>query len=195
MQLVLSQLAEELAAVGEAVFRARYPQPVLLCAELPPDEDEEEDERHFYTLNADWRELRETMELRRPSATIAPPAATGSAPPRPGPERLFVVRKREGGAFAERIGVGRAVNADVSIPLPALSKYHAYITVPEAPGDSYTLTDAGSKNGTWVDGRRLEPKESAPLADATAIRLGPYDLTFLTPEGLVALAQRKASRL
>ena len=80
----------------------------------------------------------------------------------------------------------------MTIPLPAMSKYHAFITVPEKPEGDYTLTDASSKNGTYVGSKRLEPGASHVLRDGDEVRFGPYPLTFHTAEGLFERVKKLA---
>jgi hypothetical protein len=186
-------LLEVFATEGEEAFRKKFATAVLLHSPPPSDdEDEDEDEeRAFRTSTMDWQEVREKMAQARATTTPSLPAA------RPlitrSEEQVLLVKKREGGIFRERVGLGRAANADVSIPLLALSKYHAYITVPDAPGAPHTLTDAGSTNGTWVNERRLAPKENALLESGAHVRLGPHSFTFLTAEGLLERVRRRAS--
>jgi DNA-binding winged helix-turn-helix (wHTH) protein len=68
-------------------------------------------------------------------------------------------------------------DADVAVPLssPTVSRHHARIVI---AGDSVTLEDLGSKNGTFVRGHAV----TAPiqLADGDQIRIGAFDITFRT---------------
>jgi len=129
-------------------------------------------------------------EFRSPFKS-APPAVVPKAPPRLAVGQLIPILKREGGAFPDRIGIGRAPNVDISIPLARLSKYHAYFTRDEKGG--FFITDAGSTNGTFVDGARLDVKIAVPMRDKQSIGLGPHRFTFLTREGFVELVQRRAT--
>jgi len=63
--------------------------------------------------------------------------------------------------------IGRAPDAEVRIDSPEVSRRHARIVV---EGATATLEDLGSKNGTYLRGRRLD--EPARLADADAIWIG-----------------------
>jgi hypothetical protein len=93
---------------------------------------------------------------------------------------VFPLMKREDATFSTYIGVGRAANLDVCLPLRRISKFHAYF-IPSANG-GMVVADSGSKNGTWVDGRRLAPKTPTALRDGSLIRLGPYEFMFLGAE-------------
>lgn len=196
MSCTVRELVDELVREGPERFRELHPDPVLVREEPMADEENDEDDRNFHTVMEPASRLRATLGMRLPSIhTMAPPTV---APDPPTPRRtqsiVHPVRKRPGGAFSERIGIGRAANVDVSISLPALSKYHAYVTVPGADGDDYTLTDAASKNGTWVDGKQLEPKQSAVLTDGCSVRFGPHEMIFYTADGLCELLRRRAPK-
>lgn len=102
---------------------------------------------------------------------------------------VFEVRKRHGNPFPEQIGLGRAPNTDVSLQLAGLSKYHAVILL---NGGSYSLADAGSKNGSYIDGRRLLTRESKSLSSGSRVRLGPYRFLFLTPPAFRQLIAARA---
>jgi DNA-binding winged helix-turn-helix (wHTH) protein len=68
---------------------------------------------------------------------------------------------------------GRDPAAEVFIASASVSRRHAIITV---AGEDATLTDLGSKNGTWIDGQRV----AAPtlLADGNVIRFGGMEMTY-----------------
>ncbi len=53
---------------------------------------------------------------------------------------------------AEPVVVGRSGQAQVSIKDDGLSRQHFVIV---RDGDDYLLKDLNSRNGTWVDGRRV----------------------------------------
>jgi DNA-binding winged helix-turn-helix (wHTH) protein len=72
--------------------------------------------------------------------------------------------------------LGRDEDVGVRIDAPSVSRRHARLTV--ASGAPAVLQDLGSKNGTWVAGRRLE-SDPAPLKDGDVLRLGKVELVFL----------------
>ena len=118
-----------------------------------------------------------------------PPSRTSDRPPdfaqKLMPGHVLRVAKRADAAFAERIGIGRAPNADVRIPIAQVSKYHAFF----AHGlESWTLTDAGSSNGTFVADVELEARVPHPVADGVEVAFGACRLRFYTPEGFVRFA-------
>ena len=72
--------------------------------------------------------------------------------------------------------VGRDPECTLTVPSGLISRQHARIAV---SGDGATLRDLGSKNGTFVGGRRVEGE--VPLADGDEIRIGPALLVFCAP--------------
>lgn len=88
--------------------------------------------------------------------------------------KLFVVVAQREIVLMEGVNViGREPPATIQIDGRGLSRNHARIQV--AGGDA-TLEDLGSKNGTYVNGRRI----TIPLrlSDGDEIRLGAISLTF-----------------
>lgn len=69
--------------------------------------------------------------------------------------------------------VGRESECGVWLGLPGISRRHARITV---SGDTVTIEDLGSKNGTFLRGIRVTAP--CPLADRDEIRLGSAIVTF-----------------
>ena len=74
-----------------------------------------------------------------------------------------------------RTTAGRAPTAGLAIPDHRASSYHATFDWGAA---GWTVKDLGSRNGTWVDGRRLEPGASASLGVGSVIALGAPDLAW-----------------
>lgn len=81
------------------------------------------------------------------------------------------IRKRKGGVFTRLIGVGRTRNNDVVLPFEDISKYHAYFEA-RSVDELISVADAGSKNGTFVNGTRLESKRPHPLCSGDAVAFG-----------------------
>ncbi len=97
---------------------------------------------------------------------------------------IYPLIKREGAAFGSRVGIGRAPNTDVSIALPRLSKYHAFLLADPNKKNAYLLGDAGSKNGTWINDTWLTKTSTAPVHNGDQVRLASYTFVFFTAEGL-----------
>lgn len=82
--------------------------------------------------------------------------------------------------------IGRGKEADIQLKSPVISREHASIQ----PGTSeWTLTDLGSKNGTFLNGKRIHSAERLKAGDV--IQIGPFRLEY---EGNGRLKQYAASR-
>lgn len=68
--------------------------------------------------------------------------------------------------------IGRALDNDIVISDPSVSRHHASI---EYRDGSFVLRDLGSQNGTWLDGQRVT---EIPLSGGDALRLGDARFTF-----------------
>ncbi len=77
--------------------------------------------------------------------------------------------------------LGRAPEASVWIDSTKVSRHHARIVV---SGGRATLEDLGSKNGTYLRGKRLETP--ADLSDGDLISLGPIVLKFRSARALAS---------
>jgi DNA-binding winged helix-turn-helix (wHTH) protein len=68
--------------------------------------------------------------------------------------------------------VGRGIDDVVEIEAPTISRRHARIVI----GESITLEDLGSKNGTWLKDERLTAPHA--LVDGDVVKLGSATFTF-----------------
>lgn len=99
-----------------------------------------------------------------------------------------VRKRRDSNAFAMMITLGRAPNNDLVIPDQRVSKFHAYF---RRLGQQWTINDANSMNGTWVDGQRISPDRSAPLRSGSTIRIADtLELVFLDAQALYERLKR-----
>ncbi|WP_068433821.1 FHA domain-containing protein [Piscicoccus intestinalis] len=71
-------------------------------------------------------------------------------------------------AAGAQVVIGRSADADIRIDDPEVSRRHAQL-VATGPG-GWVVSDLGSVNGTYVDGRRVT---SADVGDGSVIALGP----------------------
>lgn len=102
---------------------------------------------------------------------------------------VFPVVKNQENAFGRGITVGRTGNNDVVLDDGTVSRFHAWFQR-ETDG-RYTLTDAGSKNGSFVAGVRLTPRRPSPIADGTRLRFGQVELTFYLASGFTRVLARR----
>jgi len=119
--------------------------------------------------------LSRDMAALEPSPEDAPP---GLAAPLPG-----AALRGEGGPYVGRafwigpvpaITLGRAAERDISLPLDTtVSRLHARIVF---EGGHHVLIDAGSANGTYVNGQRLQAPR--PLRPGDILSLGATTLRY-----------------
>lgn len=67
---------------------------------------------------------------------------------------------------SDRLTIGREVDNDVALDEPGVSRYHAVV---ERRGESYTVRDLNSSNGTWVGSARIS---RTVLNDGDSFRIG-----------------------
>ena len=125
----------------------------------------------------------ERLPLRTLSSVATP--MTGVTEP-----MVFPVIKNQENAFGRGITVGRTGNNDVVLDDGTVSRFHAWFQR-EADG-GYLLTDAGSKNGSFVSGMRLVPRRATALADGTRLRFGQVEVTFYLASGFTKVLARRA---
>lgn len=67
------------------------------------------------------------------------------------------------------VTVGRSPQADLVIPHDSISRQHCQI---ELINGEFFITDVGSSNGTFIDGRRLEKHERTKYQNTQHLKLG-----------------------
>ena len=91
---------------------------------------------------------------------------------------ILVVRRgpNAGSTFAldaATTSIGRHPDSDLFLDDVTVSRRHALI---KRTPDGYTISDAGSLNGTYVRGERIDTTE---LTDMSEVQIGRFVLTFL----------------
>jgi hypothetical protein len=98
--------------------------------------------------------------------------------------RYFVVPLRKRASVdalsLERISVGRARNKDIVLRDPSVSKFHGWFTMDEYR--AFQFADAGSKNGTTVNGRRLDARQPLPLNPGDSLVFGSVEGLLCPPD-------------
>jgi hypothetical protein len=112
-------------------------------------------------------------------------ATSGSNPPAqlsPRPAKLAVAIHKITDAFPDMVTVGRTANNDVVLPDISISKFHAFFRL--SGRERAHLVDAGSKNGTWLNGVRLPPRgEPALIQVGDALRFGTLEVVLMDARG------------
>lgn len=144
---------------------------------IRPTDLEESDGYHQPTAMFDKGEL--LGELAELEAAESAPATRHQVEVADGPKgcRLIVVAGPDLGvewAFKQaEITIGRAAENDLDFTDIAVSRNHARI---EREGDGFVLIDAGSDNGTYLNGVRIERE---PLCSGDEIVVGARTLRFV----------------
>jgi pSer/pThr/pTyr-binding forkhead associated (FHA) protein len=86
-----------------------------------------------------------------------------------GPEKGQVI------PVVERVEIGRALECDLSILEPALSRKHCEL---EPDGDDLIIRDLGSVNGTWVNGEKVD---EAKLKDGDKLQFDKVKFIVSSP--------------
>lgn len=163
-------IAETRALTTEAAFVARFPHPFLVREAtdiVAPPEGERVD--------------RTTIKVDRKAA-----APVGDDFAR---EDLWILRlrPRDPGAGAA-VTLGRDAACDVVVDDATVSLVHARFTVEadddeDGDGRRFLVADAGSSNGTFVDGAPVRDRP-APVDDQASLRFGPRaKFQFFTASG------------
>ena len=72
---------------------------------------------------------------------------------------------------AERIVLGRQVDASVPLQAKAVSRQHAQVICHDG---AFFIEDLNSANGTFLNGNRLAPRVPTPFSERDVLQIGPY---------------------
>lgn len=187
--LIPARIVAEIAA-PESHFVGRYGDALLLLIKLQPAVDQLE--RGLLTsdltdgekvapsvramafdtaINADVADIRATIA----EGGSMPPSIVRSERLRwlIRSDRFYVapLRKRtHEDTFRDRVSVGRAINKDLVLAHPNVSKLHAWFELDDN-GGAY-IADADSSNGTWLNHQKLPARELTPLNPGQHLRFG-----------------------
>ena len=114
--------------------------------------------------------------------------------PNDGEAVVFEVRKdpKKQNAFAMGVTVGRVDTNDVPLDDVSVSRFHAWLQHDGKAG--WVLCDAESKNGTFFNGKRVEPKQKIPIKDNAKLKFGEVEVTFFSVDGLISMMEEMMHR-
>jgi len=87
----------------------------------------------------------------------------------PDDENVYPIVKSGRNTFEKLFTVGRSSNNDIVIDHTSISKLHAYFRQED---DSYTIADAGSSNGTFIEEFPLPQNKDVRIESNQPIRFG-----------------------
>jgi len=95
--------------------------------------------------------------------------------------RINIGKESEDGTLyfkpgGKRLSVGRATDCDLSLAHPSVSKIHAAILMNRE--GTLLVSDTGSVNGTFINGRRINYGEARQLEDGDVVGFGDVEVRF-----------------
>ena len=139
--------------LGAEDFLAKHRDPVLVVLARG-----EEEEGEYVTYAGVTPEAMSAIAAGR----RMPPAA-----------EVFPVKKTcHEATFPGMITIGRTINCDLVILDPKISKFHAYLVQDPKDRQRCLLADAGSRNGTFLNGTRLKARRLTELTSGDEVRIG-----------------------
>jgi hypothetical protein len=124
---------------------------------------------------------REDEERERAAAGVVVPASSGAPKNVAVRTRITMGRDSEESTIyfkpgGKRLSVGRATDCDLSLPHPSVSKIHAAILMNRE--GTLLVSDTGSVNGTFINGRRINYGEARQLEDGDVVGFGDVEVRF-----------------
>ena len=86
--------------------------------------------------------------------------------------------------FSDKIAIGRTRNCDVRIDHPSISRLHALLQ--RASDGGWSVVDAGSSNGTRLNGQQVEKGRPQRVNFGDIIAFGSVATQFVSPDTLFA---------
>ena len=161
LPIPLTEYARRFALDDPQAFLAVHPYPALHVGGLP----------HYQRLPSGISEF--TTQIT-PGVSAAGPREVGTVLP---------LTKDRGESAGAMITLGRTGNNDLVLADERVSKLHGYF---QDQGEGWTYTDAGSTNGTLVNGAPVSPLRKHPLEPGATLALsGEVVLVYLTPSQLL----------
>jgi hypothetical protein len=156
----VSDYAEELKRIGDDAFGQTYPHTVLVVTGI---------------VGA----LAEQVPLNRTMVTepagLSVQAVVGLI------GRVFPLVKSKYSSPGP-ISVGRTPDNDVTIAESSISARHCFLRV---LGSEIQLSDAGSTNGTLLNGARLVPRKPQRVVEGDVITMGRFTVGLHTSRGFI----------
>ena len=99
---------------------------------------------------------------------------------------FFLIRNSDANENRSFIGVGTDPTCDLTFPEEDLSLRHGFFKAVKG----MSFTDAGSTNGTFINGTKLDPRKSKKLNNHDEMRFGEHAVfIYMSVHGFYELAQ------
>ena len=79
---------------------------------------------------------------------------------------------------SEEAVLGRSEECSISLADPSVSRRHAVLALRDG---MWTLSDLGSRHGTYLNGERISDRRAVIVAEGDLLRIGPYSMRFASP--------------
>ncbi len=117
-------------------------------------------------------------------------AGDGAINSKTGEAVVAVIEKTKDNAFQRRVTMGRTTNNDIVLEDASVSRFHAWLQLNDK--GAWEVVDAGSRNGTFINGRRLSQKVGQALDNDQRLRIGSVELRYFTSKGFLDYLARRA---
>lgn len=161
----LYEYISEVRKLSRTRFKEAYPYPFLVLRRAKKDRQ------------ASWTFKTQTISVN--SATIGKLASQENLKisPKIAEYEVFAITKAGTNPWPERISVGRARNNDVVLHDSSVSKLHAHFKI--SANNETLLVDAGSRNGTRVNDRKIASGDTADVGIGDSITFGRTSLKMV----------------
>jgi pSer/pThr/pTyr-binding forkhead associated (FHA) protein len=143
--------------LGRKSFNQKYAHPFLLSVQGM--------NRPVKPMRTEKIERTDLIRLGQPNETPT------------GPRVAPVVKSQPN--FPSMITVGRTANNDIVIGDSQVSKFHAWFRL---DGGTIKLEDAGSSNGTFVDGKQIHKGSPLQVTPGAVLRFAMVEMRLVDPD-------------
>lgn len=164
-------------------FLSKHASPVLLHRWETPEDDSE---YASTTAHISMIDLPARPDIHRPTEPLAALGITTKITNAADVVIFPIVKRQAGGVLQDRVSVGRNRNADIHLPFRRISKFHAFFTSTQN-GAKFFLTDAGSTNGSFLNGRRLPTGQPAEIHDRALVHFSQFLFVFFSATAFYSL--------
>lgn len=160
----------ELSLLGRDTFLETFANAALICSPIQPNKNTEQ------TL--DKIETGEFIE-----SDMGDPKSWAMHW-KPARYEIFPLAKLAGTHFVDLVTLGRTISNDIRIDHFSVSRSHLFFRQRD---EKWFVCDAGSKNGTRVNGTFLKPRTEHELTDHAMLMVGGVEMRYCSANALFEL--------